>query len=93
MNGISLQSLRMFLAVVERGSVSAAGRELDVSQPAVSGHVHSLEERFGIVLLDRGRPMTQSPTWVRTVINNSLRSYGLGRQAAAPSCRPRWTVA
>ncbi|MGI8650698.1 MAG: LysR substrate-binding domain-containing protein [Rubrobacter sp.] len=61
MSGVSLQGLRMFLAVVEHGSVSEAGRELGVSQPAVSGHLHSLEERYGVVLLDRGRPMRLTP--------------------------------
>lgn len=51
----------MFLAVVEHGSVSGAGRELGVSQPAVSGHLHSLEERYGVILLNRGRPMKPTP--------------------------------
>lgn len=47
----------MFLAILEHGSVSAAGRRLGVSQPAVSGHLHSLEARYGVVLLERGRPV------------------------------------
>lgn len=57
MNGVSLQGLRVFLAVVESGSVSGAGRVLGISQPAVSGHLHSLEKRFGVALLDRNRPI------------------------------------
>lgn len=44
----------MFLSVLEHGSFSAAGRELGVSQPAVSNHLHALEERFGVALLVRG---------------------------------------
>jgi DNA-binding transcriptional LysR family regulator len=52
--GLSIQGLRVFLSVVEHGSFSVAGRELSVTQPAVSNHLHALEERFGVTLLVRG---------------------------------------
>ncbi len=61
MFGISLQGLRVFLCVLEHGSLSAAGRELGMTQPAVSNHLHALEERFGVVLISRGRPMRATP--------------------------------
>ena len=51
----------MFLCVLERGSLSAAGRELGMTQPAVSNHVHALEERFGVSLVSRGRPVRATP--------------------------------
>lgn len=51
----------MFLCVLERGSLSAAGRELEMTQPAVSNHVNALEERFGVALISRGRPMRATP--------------------------------
>ncbi len=51
----------MFLSVLEHGSFSAAGRELGMTQPAVSNHLHALEERFGVTLLTRGRPMRATP--------------------------------
>jgi DNA-binding transcriptional LysR family regulator len=44
----------VFLSVLEHGSFSAAGRELGMTQPAVSNHLHALEERFGVALLVRG---------------------------------------
>ena len=50
---LSLQALRVFLSILENGSLSAAGRQLGMSQPAVSNHLHSLEKRFGVVLLVR----------------------------------------
>ncbi len=52
--GFSIQSLRVFLSILEHGSLSAAGRELGLTQPAVSNHLHALEERFGMTLLARG---------------------------------------
>ena len=51
----------MFLCVLEHGSLSAAGRELGMTQPAVSNHLHALEERFGVSLVSRGRPMRATP--------------------------------
>ncbi|MDQ3922728.1 MAG: LysR family transcriptional regulator [Actinomycetota bacterium] len=58
--GFSIQSIRVFLSVLEHGSFSAAGRELGMTQPAVSNHLHALEERFGVVLLVRAGRNTQA---------------------------------
>ena len=58
---LSLQGLRVFLSILENGSLSAAGRQLGMSQPAVSNHLHSLEQRFGVVLLVRDRRMVPTP--------------------------------
>ncbi|MCA1737863.1 MAG: LysR family transcriptional regulator, partial [Actinobacteria bacterium] len=41
--GTSIQSLRVFLSILEHGSLSAGGRELGMTQPAVSNHLHALE--------------------------------------------------
>lgn len=59
--GISIQNLRVFLCVLEKGSFSAAGRELGITQPAVSNHLHALEERFGVALLARGYGARPTP--------------------------------
>jgi len=58
---LSIQSLRVFLCILEQGSLSAAGRELGMTQPAVSNHLHALEERFGIALLTRGGGLRPTP--------------------------------
>lgn len=50
---MDLRHLAIFRAVVERGSFSAAAESLGISQPAVSFHIRSLEERFGQRLIDR----------------------------------------
>jgi LysR family transcriptional regulator, transcriptional activator of the cysJI operon len=46
--------LQVFHAVATAGSLSRAAREiLHISQPAVSNHVHALEEELGVLLLER----------------------------------------
>ncbi|MEA4971913.1 MAG: LysR family transcriptional regulator [Candidatus Metalachnospira sp.] len=52
-NGISLDSYKIFCAVVKTGNMSAAAKELYISQPAVSMAVKQLEERLGSPLLIR----------------------------------------
>jgi len=46
-------SYRYFLAVAETGSLSAAARNLSVSQPTVGRHIAELEERVGTRLFNR----------------------------------------
>lgn len=58
---VSIQGLRVFLSILDHGSLSAAGRELGVTQPAVSNHLHVLEEKFGVTLLSRDRGLRATP--------------------------------
>ncbi len=53
--------MRVFLCVLDQGSLSAAGRELGITQPAVSNHLHTLEEHFGVTLLARGHGARPTP--------------------------------
>jgi LysR family transcriptional regulator, low CO2-responsive transcriptional regulator len=50
---ITLTQLNAFLAVVRRGSVTAAAEELVVSQPSVSAAVGALERELGAKLTER----------------------------------------
>jgi DNA-binding transcriptional LysR family regulator len=45
--------LRPFLAVARAGTLSAAARELSVSQPALTKSVRKLEQQVGVPLFDR----------------------------------------
>ncbi|MEM6701683.1 MAG: LysR family transcriptional regulator [Acidobacteriota bacterium] len=45
--------LQTFLAVAERGSLTAAGRDLGLSQPTVGRHIRRLEALLGEVLFTR----------------------------------------
>lgn len=53
LDGVSLDQLRTFIAAVDAGSFSAAGRKLNRVQSAVSGLVGGLEDQIGVVLFDR----------------------------------------
>lgn len=50
---LNLDSLRVFLAVAEYGSFSEAGRQLHLTQPAVSQSIQGLEKQLGIELFIR----------------------------------------
>jgi DNA-binding transcriptional LysR family regulator len=50
---MNLERLQLFLKIVDTGSVSAAGRESHVTQPAVSRSLKLLEEDIGAPLFDR----------------------------------------
>jgi LysR family transcriptional regulator, chromosome initiation inhibitor len=51
-------ALRAVSAVVQTGSFEKAARALNVTPSAVSQRVEQLEERLGIVLIERGSPCT-----------------------------------
>ncbi|MDB5457840.1 MAG: LysR family transcriptional regulator, partial [Caulobacter sp.] len=53
-DGVSLDQLRTFLAAVDEGSFSAAGRRLRRAQSVVSQTLANLEAQLGVRLFDRG---------------------------------------
>ena len=59
---VTLTQLVAFLAVVRRGSVTAAAEELVVTQPSVSAAVAALERELGVPLTERaGRTLRPTP--------------------------------
>lgn len=48
-----LSELEVFLAVVETGGFTAAGRRIGASQPVVSKAIGALEDRLGVALFNR----------------------------------------
>jgi len=50
---VTLDQLRIFLAVAEREHVTRAAEALHLTQSAVSGAIHALEERHGVRLFHR----------------------------------------
>ncbi len=56
---------RAFLATVEEGSLSAAGRALGLTQPTLGRQVTALEQELGVVLFERvGRSLELTPSGV-----------------------------
>jgi LysR family transcriptional regulator, nitrogen assimilation regulatory protein len=59
---MNLERLDLFLKIVDTGSVSGAGREANLTQPAVSRSLKLLEEEVGADLFDRqGRGLLLTP--------------------------------
>src|SRR5687768_4950665 len=50
---VTLDRMRTFVRVAERGNLSAVARELGVGQSTVTRHLHELEEAIGVPLLSR----------------------------------------
>jgi len=75
---LSLHQLRCFLAVYERGSLTAAAEQLGYAQPSISEQIRGLERTLGIDLFTRvGRGV------VPTTAGESLRPHAERTIAAA----------
>ena len=66
-------ALRAFVRTVERGSISAAARDLGVSQPAITKQLKNLEHHVGARLLERSARVVR-PTPVGQNLFDSSRS-------------------
>src|ERR1700741_4853165 len=53
LDGVTLDQLRTFIAAVDQGSFSAAGRKLRRAQSVVSQTLANLETQLGVRLFDR----------------------------------------
>ncbi|MGM9594542.1 MAG: LysR family transcriptional regulator [Candidatus Onthomonas sp.] len=59
---MTLRHLRIFCAVLEQGSMSAAAQSLFMTQPSVSQAIRELEQHYGCVLFERmGRRLAVTP--------------------------------
>jgi len=59
---LRLRQLRVLLAIAEHGTLIEAAAHLHLSQPAVTKHLHDLENIFGLQLFDRShRGVTPTP--------------------------------
>jgi DNA-binding transcriptional LysR family regulator len=80
---MNLNHLRVFHAVAESASLTAAARVLRVSQPAVSKQLGDLEEALGVRLVDRlprGVRLTEAG---RTLAEHATRIFGIEQLAQA----------
>jgi DNA-binding transcriptional LysR family regulator len=68
---ITLERMRTFVRVSERGSLSAVARELGIGQSTVTRHLRELEEAVGVPLLSRTtRRMTMTDEGNRYYANS-----------------------
>ena len=76
--------VRSFLAVIEQGSLVAAARQLQSSQPTIGRHVAELESQLGLVLFDRtGRGLL--PTEAALRLADAARAMQSGADQLARS--------
>ena len=62
---MELRQLKHFIAVGEAGSITAAAKQLRLTQPALSRQMKALEEELGTALLERGaHSITLTPAGV-----------------------------
>ncbi len=63
MDKVDWNQLRAFLETAETGSLSAAARKLDLTQPTLSRQVAAIEQRLGVTLFERaGKSMVLTAT-------------------------------
>lgn len=93
---ISLQKLEVLCLVVELGGVHRAAERLLVTQPVISAHLHSLQERFGTRLfVKHGRRIALSEAgeavyaWAKEVLAGRA---ALDRKIEDLSCGDAGTV-
>ncbi|MFF7139758.1 MULTISPECIES: LysR family transcriptional regulator [Streptomyces] len=67
---MTLDDLRVFVAVCRAGSLSAVARELGCTQSAVSQHVRRLEREVGVALVER-QPRGVVPTGAGSVLRQA----------------------
>ncbi|HTT99509.1 MAG TPA: LysR family transcriptional regulator [Rhizomicrobium sp.] len=84
--GVEWDDFRIFLAVVQTGSVNRAAVQLGLSQPTASRRLSRLEERLGARLFDRDRTGPRLTHHGRRILNDvSAAGYSLNRASRAAS--------
>jgi DNA-binding transcriptional LysR family regulator len=78
--GLAWDDFRIFLAVVQTGSVNRAAAHLGLSQPTASRRLRRLEKRLGVRLFDRDRTGPRLTHHGRRILNDvTAASQSLGR--------------
>lgn len=73
LRGLTLEGLRIFVAVVQSGSLRSAADQLQISQPTVGRAISALERHIGAALLERG------PRGVRVTREGEILAAGARR--------------
>src|SRR5436190_21957055 len=89
MRSLNLDQLRAFIEVAEHGSFTAAAKELNLSQPAITHQVHELEQRFQIPLLERLGKRTYLTDAGKTLVEHAR--HLLNEDARASDAMRRFT--
>lgn len=85
----TLRQLRTFLAVVEAGSVSAAARLLNFTQPAASQQLRELERTLSVRLLDRAGGKVIPTAAGQALLDPARRAQAAAEDAIAATAEHR----
>src|SRR5215208_7899686 len=77
---LRLRDLRVFLIVMQAGSLAKAAKQLRVTQPAVSQVIAELEHNVGAKLFDRGRRGVEPTVYAHALISRSRAAFDELRQ-------------
>ncbi|MDR3518686.1 MAG: LysR family transcriptional regulator [Azospirillaceae bacterium] len=80
-SGVTLERMRTFVRVAERGSLSAVARELRVGQSTITRHLRELEQAIGVPLLSRTTRRVTMTDEGRHYYANSVQVLRLVEQA------------
>src|SRR6202008_4367656 len=80
---VRLREMEMFVRVVDAGSFSAAARDLNMGQPAVSKMIAGLEDRLGVRLLIRSTRKLSPTEAGMAFYERALRAIGEANEADA----------
>ena len=93
--GVKLRHLRIFLAIADAGSISAAARELGIAQPSVSKALADLEAMVDARLLERagrGVALTAKGDTFRRHAAQALKALDAGSEAVMGAAPGRISV-
>ena len=80
-NQPSLRQLRVFRTVAQLKSISRASALINLSQPAVTQAISSLEEKVGVTLFERGHSGSHLTVFGRILLARTERLFDLIGQA------------
>ena len=93
----TLESMEIFVRVVERGSFSAVAREIGISQPTISKQISTLEKRLGgrlfarstrkLSITDEGHRYYQQCRAILAAVESAEHTFHTGRERIAGSLR------
>ena len=93
LDALTLDQLRILIAVAETGSFSAAARRLGRVQSAISQSVQSLEATLGVQLFDRETKTPRLSEAGRVWCSLGLHTEGFSQERAVKVVRTRITPA
>jgi len=75
MTALNIRQVEVFKAIMETGSVTAAGQSLNVTQPSISKHLKHLEAALGVSLFERTGNKLISTAEARAFYDQIERTY------------------